>query len=199
MTTVDREAPVHLYRLPAPGEDRYVSLALANTRFPLGGREVELLDGTDAARLWLVRRGLLPDRVELDADRLRRLRELRGALQDLFAAYTGPGAPPRDSLGTLNSALAAAPSTPRLAWGPQGPHRVADPDTSDPAAALFSLLAEDAVDLLTGEPEQLTRCAAGKCERWFLRSHGARRWCSTTCGNRVRAARAYAARKERGA
>ncbi|MCG0064628.1 hypothetical protein L0F81_15215 [Streptomyces tricolor] len=28
-----------------------------------------------------------------------------------------------------------------------------------------------------------------------MRSHGARRWCTTKCGNRVRAARAYAARK----
>ncbi|MGI3203433.1 CGNR zinc finger domain-containing protein [Streptomyces sp. GLT-R25] len=30
-----------------------------------------------------------------------------------------------------------------------------------------------------------------------MRSHGARRWCTTKCGNRVRAARAYAARKGR--
>ncbi|MFC0056336.1 CGNR zinc finger domain-containing protein [Streptomyces actinomycinicus] len=28
-----------------------------------------------------------------------------------------------------------------------------------------------------------------------MRSHGARRWCTTQCGNRVRAARAYATRK----
>ncbi|MFD0392948.1 CGNR zinc finger domain-containing protein [Streptomyces nogalater] len=58
------------------------------------------------------------------------------------------------------------------------------------------LLAEDATELLTGsDAAQLTECAAQGCARWFLRSHGARRWCTTKCGNRVRAARAYAARK----
>ncbi|MER5751844.1 CGNR zinc finger domain-containing protein [Streptomyces sp. NPDC002088] len=66
------------------------------------------------------------------------------------------------------------------------------------AAAALSLLAEDAADLLTGaEAGQPTECAARGCARWFLRSHRARRWCTTKCGNRVRAARAYAARKER--
>ncbi|WP_206191292.1 CGNR zinc finger domain-containing protein, partial [Streptomyces niveiscabiei] len=81
-----------------------------------------------------------------------------------------------------------------------GPRRTTDPDTGNPAAAALSLLAEDTLDLLTGpDADQLTQCAAQGCARWFLRSHGARRWCSTKCGNRVRAARAYAAKKERGA
>ncbi|MFH7335295.1 CGNR zinc finger domain-containing protein [Streptomyces sp. KHY 26] len=44
-------------------------------------------------------------------------------------------------------------------------------------------------------PVAHVECAAHGCERFFLRSHGARRWCTTRCGNRVRAARAYAARR----
>ncbi|MFF8992045.1 CGNR zinc finger domain-containing protein [Streptomyces sp. NPDC014983] len=38
-------------------------------------------------------------------------------------------------------------------------------------------------------------CAAPGCERFSPRSHGARRWCATRCGNRARTARAYAARR----
>ncbi|MCS0601888.1 ABATE domain-containing protein [Streptomyces sp. LP11] len=158
--------------------------------------QVDLLGDTEAAHLWLVRHGLLSDRVALNGRQSGRLRALREALRALFAARSGAEPPPPGALNTLNTALAAAPATPRLAWGADGPHRADAPDTGNPAAAALSQLAEDATDLLTGaDAGQLTECAAQGCARWFLRSHGARRWCTTRCGNRVRAARAYAARK----
>ncbi|MGW1053022.1 ABATE domain-containing protein [Streptomyces sp. NPDC001118] len=196
MRTVDHEAPVYLHQLPVPGEDRYVSLALANTRFTVSHGQVDLLDDTEAAHLWLVRHELLPDRVALGGRQSGRLRGLREALRALFAARAAAALPPADALDALNGALAAAPATPRLVWAADGPRRADVPDTGNPAAAALSLLAEDAADLLTGaDADQLTECAAQGCARWFLRSHGARRWCTTKCGNRVRAARAYAARK----
>ncbi|MER6124806.1 ABATE domain-containing protein [Streptomyces sp. NPDC001795] len=193
---MDHEAPVYLHQLPVPGEERYVSLALVNSRFTLSHGPVDLLDDAEAAHLWLVRHGLLPDRVALGGRQFGRLLGLREALGVLFEAYGDREAPSAEHLATVNSALAAAPSTPRLTWTADGPQRTDEPDAGNPAAAALSLLAEDATDLLTGsEAEQLTRCAAQGCARWFLRSHGARRWCTTKCGNRVRAARAYAARK----
>ncbi|MGW2644520.1 ABATE domain-containing protein [Streptomyces sp. NPDC001393] len=196
MRAVDHESRVHLHQLPVPGEDRYVSLALVNMRFTVSHGLVDLLDDTEAARLWLVRHELLPDRVVINGRLSGRLRTLREALRALFAARVTAAHPPADALETLNSALAAAPATPRLAWTADGPHRADLPDAGNPAAAALSLLAEDATDLLTGaDAGQLTECAAQGCARWFLRSHGARRWCTTKCGNRVRAARAYAARK----
>ena len=195
---MDSEAPVYLHQLPVPGEERYLSLALVNTRFALSHGTVDLLDDTEAAHLWLVRHDLLPDRVALNGRQHGRLLGLREALRALFEAYGAQGRPAAEDLATLNTALAAAPSTPRLAWSADGPHRADAPDTGNPAATALSLLAEDATDLLTGgEAEQLTECAASGCARWFLRSHAARRWCTTKCGNRVRAARAYAARKAR--
>ncbi|MCI3244304.1 ABATE domain-containing protein [Streptomyces spinosisporus] len=198
MRDVDHEAPVYLHQLPVPGEERYLSLALVNTRFALSHGTVDLLDDTEAAHLWLVRHELLPDRVALNGRQYGRLLGLREALRALFEAYGAQGRPAADDLATLNAALAAAPSTPRLAWTADGPHRADVPDTANPAAAALSLLAEDATDLLTGgEADQLTACAARGCTRWFLRSHAARRWCTTKCGNRVRAARAYEARKAR--
>ncbi|MGV9755072.1 ABATE domain-containing protein [Streptomyces tricolor] len=193
---MDHESPVYLHQLPVPGEDRYASLALVNTRFTVSHGRVDLLDGTEAAHLWLVRHGLLPDRVTLNGRQSGRLLALREALRTLFRARADGTRPPADALDTLNATLAAAPATPRLAWTADGPHRADVPDSGNPAAAALSQLAEDAADLLTGaDAAQLTECAAQGCARWFLRSHGARRWCTTKCGNRVRAARAYAARK----
>ncbi|WP_181359380.1 ABATE domain-containing protein [Streptomyces sporangiiformans] len=198
MRGVDHDAPHYLHQLPVPGEERYVSLALVNTRFTLSHGTVDLLDDAEAAHLWLVRHELLRDRVALNGRQFGRLLGLRESLRPLFEACAARAVPPGESLDTLNSALAAAPSTPRLAWTSDGPHRADEPDTGNPTAAALSLLAEDATELLTGsEADQLTECAAQGCARWFLRSHAARRWCTTKCGNRVRAARAYAARKER--
>ncbi|MGI5453234.1 ABATE domain-containing protein [Streptomyces sp. CA-249302] len=198
MRSVESDAPVYLSHLPVPGEERYLSLALVNTRFTLSHGEIDLLDDTESAHLWLVRHELLPDRVALNGRQFGRLLALREALRALFEAYGAHARPPAEHLATLNTALAAAPSTPRLAWGADGPHRADEPDVGNPSAAALSLLAEDATDLLTGaEADTLTECAAQGCDRWFLRSHGARRWCTTKCGNRVRAARAYAARKTR--
>ncbi|AKN73357.1 hypothetical protein QR97_29595 [Streptomyces sp. PBH53] len=193
---MDHESPVYLHQLPVPGEDRYASLALVNTRFTVSHGRVDLLDGAEAAHLWLVRHGLLPDRVTLNGRQSGRLLALREALRTLFRARADGTRPPADALDTFNATLAAAPATPRLAWTADGPHRADVPDSGNPAAAALSQLAEDAADLLTGaDAAQLTECAAQGCARWFLRSHGARRWCTTKCGNRVRAARAYAARK----
>ncbi|MGX1129375.1 putative RNA-binding Zn ribbon-like protein [Streptomyces glaucescens] len=195
---MDHESPVSLHRLPVPGEERYVSLALVNTRFTLSHGPVDLLDDTEAAHLWLVRHELLPDRVALNGRQFGRLLGLREALRALFTAYGTAAVPPAESLAAFNSALAAAPPAPRLDWTADGPRRAHQPDAGDPAGAALSLLAEDAAELLTGaEAEQLAECAAQGCARWFLRSHAARRWCTTKCGNRVRAARAYAARKGR--
>lgn len=193
---MDHEALYYLHQLPVPGEERFTSLALVNTRYAVSHGPVDLLEDADAARLWLVRHELLPDRVALGGRQLSRLLALRESLRELFAARSADSAPPQPSLDTLNAALAAAPATPRLVWTAKGPHREDEPDTGDPAGAALSLLAEDGADLLTGpESVQLAECGAQGCVRWFLRSHAARRWCTTKCGNRVRAARHYAARK----
>ncbi|MGN5378136.1 ABATE domain-containing protein [Streptomyces lasalocidi] len=129
---MDHEAPVYLHQLPVPGEDRYVSLALVNTRFTVSHGRVDLLDDAEAAHLWLVRHALLPDRVELNGRQSGRLRTLREALRTLFQARVAAAPPAPDALDALNAALAAAPATPRLAWTADGPHRAAVPDSRQP-------------------------------------------------------------------
>ncbi|MFE3520039.1 CGNR zinc finger domain-containing protein [Streptomyces sp. NPDC059161] len=196
MRSVDHDAPHYLHQPPVPGEERFASLALVNTRFALSHGQVDLLEDADAARLWLVRHELLPDRTVLNGRQASRLRSLREALRELYAARAEGERPPAASLDALNAALAAAPPTPRLVWTGRAPHRADEPDAGNPAGAALSLLAEDGADLLTGpDAAQLAPCGAQGCTRWFLRSHAARRWCTTKCGNRVRAARHYAARK----
>jgi predicted RNA-binding Zn ribbon-like protein len=55
----------------------------------------------------------------------------------------------------------------------------------------LAALAGDAIELATGD-EALVACGAPDCIRFLVRNHGKRQWCSTRCGDRVRAARHYA-------
>ncbi|MER0247222.1 CGNR zinc finger domain-containing protein [Streptomyces sp. HSW2009] len=193
---MDHDAPYFLHQLAVPGEERFLALALVNTRFTVSHGPVDLLEDAAAGQLWLVRHGLLPDRTALTGPGLDRLRELREAVRELLAARAAGREPSAASLVALNTALAAAPPTPYLAWTADGPRRAAEPAAGDPSGAALAQLADDAAELLTGpDAAQLAECGARGCARWFLRSHAARRWCTTKCGNRVRAARHYAARK----
>ncbi|MQA08679.1 MAG: hypothetical protein GEU98_09040 [Pseudonocardiaceae bacterium] len=63
--------------------------------------------------------------------------------------------------------------------------------------ALLSSIARAAIELLAGPHRELIRqCAEPECTRLFLDHSraGARRWCGTACGNKVKAA-AYRERK----
>ncbi|MFG3283736.1 CGNR zinc finger domain-containing protein [Streptomyces sp. NPDC048111] len=193
---MDHDAPHSLHQQPVPGEERFLCLALVNTRYALSHGQVDLLEDPGAAHLWLVRHELLPDRTKLTGRHIARLRALREALRELFAARAAGTAPPAAALDTVNAALAAAPPTPRLDWSGREPRRADEPDAANPVGAALGALAEDGAELLTGaDAGRLAPCGAQGCTRWFLRSHAARRWCTTKCGNRVRAARHYASRK----
>lgn len=51
-------------------------------------------------------------------------------------------------------------------------------------------------DALTSAPGVLRlHFKADSCDRIFLRTHARRQWCSTRCGHRMRAARAYARKR----
>lgn len=51
---------------------------------------------------------------------------------------------------------------------------------------------EETGSLLTNDDHPLRACQAPGCVLYFVRDHPRREWCSTTCGNRARAARHYA-------
>jgi predicted RNA-binding Zn ribbon-like protein len=178
---------------PAPGEEISPALALVNTRLMRGGQVADLIADPAAAGGWLASRGLIPPGGRVTGADAVRLRELRESVRALFAARAAGRGPAASDVGVLNAALAAAPPVPALAWDESGPHRAEGAPRAGMATAALARLARAALDLLTasGGPEPAP-CGAHGCIRWFLRTHAARQWCSTRCGDRVRAARHYA-------
>lgn len=179
---------------PAPGSDVYVSLALADSVVSLPGEHsADEIADPKAATGWLVAHSLVPtDTVLLDYCQ-QRLASLRAHLRELFAAAVEQRAPIADAVNALNAAMSQAPSTEALVHTPElGFHREAAHPLTQLVEHALARISEDAATLLTGEDAKLLdTCHAPSCDRFFVRTHARRQWCSTRCGDRVRAARAY--------
>jgi predicted RNA-binding Zn ribbon-like protein len=129
-----------------------------------------------------------------------RLRVLRDGLRRLAAEATGDPRPAavsatpnrRAALLTLDHACAAAPTWSSLRWvDGQEPSRELHTD-APPEQVILAELAEQAVELFTGEPaRRLRACLAPGCVLYFVKQHPRREWCSAGCGNRARVARHY--------
>ncbi|WP_200839993.1 CGNR zinc finger domain-containing protein [Streptomyces sp. NBC_00080] len=180
----------------APGEDEHPALALANSAVALpGGHRADLLGTPAQAEQWLARRDLAPadaGLAEMCAAQLRSLREqVRSLLASRVAAL--PALPA--ALTAVNDAMTRVPTMSLLLWdGKTGPYRATPHPTTAIVEHALAVIAADAADLLTSpDAARLTACASPPCNR-FLLKHGRRQWCSTRCGDRARAARAYARR-----
>ncbi|MER5730672.1 ABATE domain-containing protein [Streptomyces sp. NPDC002138] len=185
---------------PAPGAEQYPALDFANSAIALpGGRFADLLGTPDAARRWLIGHDLAPDDVEMREMCAAQLRSLREQVRSLLASRVDglPALP--GALAAVNDALTRAPAASLLHWDPaHGPYRAAAHPTSQIVDHALAVLANDAAELLSGpDAERLTACGSPPCNRYLLR-HGRRHWCSTRCGDRARAARAYARRTTAG-
>ena len=155
---------------PAPGAAEHVSLALVDSAVTLPGEHADELGSPAEATAWLIAHDLAPEQTALLPYCQSRLTGLRAELRALFAAQVDGETPPQRALDGINRALASASGAPLLRHdADRGLHRAA----------------------------RLARCEAQPCDRFLLRTHGRRQWCSTRCGDRVRAARAYARKQER--
>ncbi|MEV6053110.1 ABATE domain-containing protein [Streptomyces sp. NPDC052107] len=184
---------------PAPGAAQHRALDLANSAIVLpGGGRVDLLDTPSAAQRWLVERGLAPAEADLRETCASRLRSLRERIRPLLASRVEGRPAPADALAAVNEALTLAPAALLLQWSPErGLYRATAHPTTQIVEHALAALAADAADLLTGpDAGRLTACGSAPCNRFLLR-HGRRHWCSTRCGDRARAARAYARRTAR--
>jgi predicted RNA-binding Zn ribbon-like protein len=126
-------------------------------------------------------------------------RTLREALRNLAAFVTGDTRPglgaaagriERD-VAEVNHAVCRAGSWQQLTFHDGELHRQS---ARGATAAMRSLsaIATRAVDLFTGDDRvRLQACYAPGCVLYFVKDHPRRAWCSTACGNRVRAARHY--------
>ncbi|MEV6175952.1 ABATE domain-containing protein [Streptomyces sp. NPDC052015] len=183
---------------PAPGAEQYPSLALANSAIALpGGHYIDQLGTPAAANQWLTERGLAPVDAGMREMCAAQLRSLREQIRALFASRVAglPALPA--ALAAVNDTLTRVPTAPLLQWDDKtGPYRAAPHPTTQIVDHALATLAADAADLLTSpDAERLTACGSAPCNRYLLR-HGRRHWCSTRCGDRARAARAYARRTQ---
>ncbi|MEW9518267.1 CGNR zinc finger domain-containing protein [Streptomyces tubercidicus] len=182
---------------PAPGEERSVAVALANTLRGGPTGEVDHLVHARNVEGWVAEHRLATQPPRFSESDVGRLTELRAAVRALFTAAVEESAPDSAALVTVNGAAAEAPGAAQLRWLPpslRSEWKSTVPHTVD---AVLACIASDAIDVLCGpRGTSLRQCAAHGCIRFFLREHGRRQWCSTGCGDRVRAARHYQRRRD---
>lgn len=185
--------------LPAPGAEQYLALAFANTAIALpGGQFVDQLGTPADATRWLIEHDLAPPDTELRETCSAQVRSLREQVRVLFASRSCEHPPPPEALAAVNDALTKVPTAALLHWDPvRGLCRTAPHPITQAVEHALATVAADAADLLTGpDAERLAACGSPPCNRFLLRN-GRRQWCSVRCGDRARAARAYARRAQR--
>ncbi|MER7504538.1 ABATE domain-containing protein [Nonomuraea pusilla] len=183
---------------PAPGSEDHLALDFVNSAIALpGGQFIDLLGTPEATNRWLAERGLAPADAGVQEMCATQLRSLREHVRALFAARVAglPALP--SALSAVNDALSKAPTAALLHWDEKnGPYRATPCPTEEILDRALATLAANTADLLTGpDAERLTSCGSTPCNRYLLR-HGRRHWCSIRCGDRARAARAYARRTQ---
>lgn len=196
MTAMSETPTAEAMAPPAPGAAEWLALDFVNSAIALpGGHFIDFLGTPGATNRWLTEHGLAPADAGVQELCVTRLRSLREHLRALFAARVAglPALPA--ALSAVNDALSGAPTAALLYWDEKnGPYRAAPCPTDEILDRALATLAANAADLLAGpDAERLTGCGSTPCNRYLL-CHGRRQWCSTRCGDRVRAARAYARR-----
>jgi predicted RNA-binding Zn ribbon-like protein len=181
---------------PAPGAEQYLALDFVNSAIALpSGQFVDLLGTPESANRWLTEHGLAPVDAGVREMCAAQLRSMREHIRSLFAARVDgiPALPA--ALSAVNDALTRVPTAALLRWDEKnGPYRATACPTNEILDHALATLAANTADFLTGpDADCLTSCDSAPCKRYLLR-HGRRHWCSTRCGDRVRAARAYARR-----
>jgi predicted RNA-binding Zn ribbon-like protein len=157
---------------PAPGETGHPALALANSRSARG----EQLATPDALRRWMAAHALPAAGADLAA-----MLGLRDAVRELLLARIEGRRPAAGTVEAVNAA--ALPTAPRLVW--------TDAPRVEREGSGVALVAADAIELVTEHAPDLLACSAPGCLRLLIKDHPRRQWCSTRCGDRVRAGRYY--------
>jgi predicted RNA-binding Zn ribbon-like protein len=170
-----------------------------------GSRPIERLRTPDELRDWLrgLALGIADD--ELDSACLEGLKVLREAINEVFRAVITDCIPSREAIATINTLAEAEIPQVRLSVASDrttGPFVVARRDGELSAAALFALLARDAISHVEDGDRraQLRVCAAADCQMIYLDTsqRRGRQWCSMEyCGNRAKAANHRARQKAR--
>jgi predicted RNA-binding Zn ribbon-like protein len=178
-----------------PGERDHPSLALVNSRHNSRTGPVDHLASPEALAEWLAWRSLVaaPARAGApeDAD-LHAALALRDAVRELLVAVIEGRAPTPPAVAAVNDAAAIAPAAHQVRWdADDGPVRTRSAAAATDVQRALAAIAEDAIALVCDHRGDLIACQAPGCVRLLLKDHPRRHWCSTRCGDRVRAARHY--------
>lgn len=177
---------------------RPLSLDLANAmhRHDNSERFIDVLTDPGDLQAWLsaeeTRVGALEPGAA--ATRYEDFRRLRDALRELFTAISDGSDPTAEVLDTVNAYAAAANVVPRLRVGAAGVEAVDEVSADLSSTAVLSAIARSAIEVIAQERAALRVCGGPGCGAVFLATRPRQRWCTDTCGNRVRVAR-HAARK----
>jgi predicted RNA-binding Zn ribbon-like protein len=178
-----------------PGERDHPSLALVNSRHNGRTGPVDHLASAEALAEWLAWRSLVaaparagaPEDADLDA-----ALALRDAIRELLVAAIEGRAPAPPAVAVVNDAAAIAPAAHQVRWDADGgPVRTRSAVAATDVQRALAAIAEDAIALVCDHRGDLIACEAPGCVRLLLKDHPRRHWCSTRCGDRVRAARHY--------
>jgi predicted RNA-binding Zn ribbon-like protein len=181
-----------------PGERDHPSLAFVNSRHNSRTGPVDHLATPEALGEWLAWRALTGGSATAGDEDLQAARALREAVRELLSASVERRVPTPSAVATVNAASATAPAAHRLQWdAARAPVRTRSAPQAGEVARALAALAEDAIDLVCSERrDDLIACEAPGCVRLLLKDHPRRHWCSTRCGDRVRAARHYRRSRE---
>src|ERR1700730_4379937 len=141
---------------------------------------------------------LAPDEAE---DALRRARNLREALHDIFSAVVRKENAPQVAMDRLNANIHGAALHSRLVQGEEGLEWHFDDLTSSFNAMLWPIVRAAAELLASPDLARVRACSSPTCQWFFLdtsKNHH-RRWCSMKeCGNRAKVRKFYARKKTAG-
>ena len=139
----------------------------------------------DLAR-WCVEAGMLKTAPAIGSRHLKQARMLREAIYRTVDAIRDGRRPELRDIKKLNVCAVRPALAPQLDRG----GRVVQWTFSDPADAVLSTIARDAIALVSSaDLERIRKCAATSCSVLFLDTSrpGRRRWCSMNrCGNRMK-------------
>jgi predicted RNA-binding Zn ribbon-like protein len=174
-----------------------LALDLANSLVQIRpGATRDLLATDEDLDEWLAHeRDRLPG-VDRAAERLDAFRALRDALHKLLTAAAAGEPLPRAAVRMLNATSARSDGHLRLTLRAGAPSAEAH-GSGTPLDRALSTIARSAIELLAAtDRDRLRLCPAPSCGMFYL-GRPDQEWCSAACGNRARAARHYARRRDR--
>lgn len=173
-------------------------IELANTRYASReGSAGDALRTAEDLAMWLGRVAeRLPAGLAAAAagnvrdDDVVRARALRKAIRSLLGSAAGYGPLDATAATAVNAASSAGPGWLELDARDGVPAALVRRFSASPMAAVLSVVAQEAVELLAAGAA-VRACATPGCVLFFVREHPRRTSCSPACSNRARAARHY--------